>query len=951
MALSERLALLVTLDAKGAIRGLENVGKAADRNLSKTSARMDAMGQKFQKVGVGLAATGGLLAVGLFKAAQASEEANLAVVKLDNSLKNNPRLAGESSKAFIDLAASIQDKTAADGDAIVAGQAMLATFKVTGEQIRTLTPLVVDYARKFGTDLVSANAAVGKALDGSVGALKRNGVSIDETLFKTDRYAAVQKALAEQVGGFAEAEGKTFAGSLERLNNQLGDLAEGVGTGAVDAFSSMVGAADPLIDRMNALDPAVQSTVGKVATFGSAGLIAAGGLSFVVGKAIELRSAIKDLPSRIGDLVGGLSGLKTKATIAAGGIGILALVMFDAQQDAARLKEVVAGLRDEAERTGDSLKDVAERQFVEVVTSSDDARRSMELLGLSFKDLADPLQGTDAEFKEFSEGLTEQAAAAGVAQGAVNSLLAPMGRYRKAVGEATDAETAAATASTELGLANEGAVDPTAALADANGGLTDEVNAAADAIKGLNDALHAQFDPLFAAQDAQLKLAEAQAEANAAIKEFGPNSEEAAAKNRELVRAALDSESSLLQLAEAAAKGDVDVDAFRETLTRWTAEGKISEQAAAEAAYAFGVYAANAESVPEKVSTTVSTPGLERANTLAKALLDNLNAIDGGLFGKITGAGGVAAATIRYGSGGTDKLEGRAKGGPVDAGTTYMVGEKGPELFEPSVAGKIIPNNKLNESRYIGEGIGGLGRSANTPAKPKPSGGGGGGGGVTGFRVRRGEVSGATWERALTKGWRPIGYDGLDDAIYRRVHHSDIPLKGWNWARSKGWVGIPEDGENALFPSQRMATGTVGLVRNLIESFDKIGFKGMSTKQGFGFYTAAGGNYKKLPAGLLGAFDKAGTFYEDFSLRLDGAGRAMGGPVEAGTTYMVGERGPELLTMGSSGGHVTPNHALGGGGNNYHLTVYAMDPRTAGGVVVDAIKDFEASNGKGWRET
>lgn len=41
--------------------------------------------------------------------------------------------------------------------------------------------------------------------------------------------------------------------------------------------------------------------------------------------------------------------------------------------------------------------------------------------------------------------------------------------------------------------------------------------------------------------------------------------------------------------------------------------------------------------------------------------------------------------------------------------------------------------------------------------------------------------------------------------------------------------------------------------------------------------------------------------------------RAGGGPVGAGRSYLVGEKGPEILTMGSSGGNITPNHALGGG--------------------------------------
>lgn len=42
-----------------------------------------------------------------------------------------------------------------------------------------------------------------------------------------------------------------------------------------------------------------------------------------------------------------------------------------------------------------------------------------------------------------------------------------------------------------------------------------------------------------------------------------------------------------------------------------------------------------------------------------------------------------------------------------------------------------------------------------------------------------------------------------------------------------------------------------------------------------------------------------------------GGGKASGGAVSPGSTYLVGENGPELLTMGSSGGNITPN---GGGG-------------------------------------
>lgn len=57
------------------------------------------------------------------------------------------------------------------------------------------------------------------------------------------------------------------------------------------------------------------------------------------------------------------------------------------------------------------------------------------------------------------------------------------------------------------------------------------------------------------------------------------------------------------------------------------------------------------------------------------------------LFGAITGgASNVASPAIR----------GRAAiGGPVQAGSPYMVGERGPEMFIPNSSGSIVPNDKM----------------------------------------------------------------------------------------------------------------------------------------------------------------------------------------------------------------------------------------------------------------
>ena len=50
-------------------------------------------------------------------------------------------------------------------------------------------------------------------------------------------------------------------------------------------------------------------------------------------------------------------------------------------------------------------------------------------------------------------------------------------------------------------------------------------------------------------------------------------------------------------------------------------------------------------------------------------------------------------------------LQFRARGGPVMPGGMYMVGEEGPELFSPAVAGSIIPNGPTQQALSGGSGI------------------------------------------------------------------------------------------------------------------------------------------------------------------------------------------------------------------------------------------------------
>lgn len=78
-----------------------------------------------------------------------------------------------------------------------------------------------------------------------------------------------------------------------------------------------------------------------------------------------------------------------------------------------------------------------------------------------------------------------------------------------------------------------------------------------------------------------------------------------------------------------------------------------------------------------------------------------------------------------------------------------------------------------------------------------------------------------------------------------------------------------------------------------------------------------------------------------------GGGRASGGPVAGGTTYLVGEKGPELFTPGSSG-NIIPNNRLGGGGGTINITVNgAIDAEGTARQIVDILNRATARGGSG----
>ena len=84
------------------------------------------------------------------------------------------------------------------------------------------------------------------------------------------------------------------------------------------------------------------------------------------------------------------------------------------------------------------------------------------------------------------------------------------------------------------------------------------------------------------------------------------------------------------------------------------------------------------------------------ANAIMNTYLAATKALaQGGIFGFIGMAAAIAAGFAQVAAIRSQTFSGRALGGPMVGGQGYLVGEKGPEIFTPSTAGTMTPNDKL----------------------------------------------------------------------------------------------------------------------------------------------------------------------------------------------------------------------------------------------------------------
>ena len=112
----------------------------------------------------------------------------------------------------------------------------------------------------------------------------------------------------------------------------------------------------------------------------------------------------------------------------------------------------------------------------------------------------------------------------------------------------------------------------------------------------------------------------------------------------------------------------------------------------------------NAFSGAEDALTSFITTGKANFSGLVDSIIADVGRLlarqaIGGLLGLIGGGGGGGGGGLTSLIGG---LFGRAEGGPVNPSQPFIVGERGPEIFQPSIGGNIIPAQETASIRSGG---------------------------------------------------------------------------------------------------------------------------------------------------------------------------------------------------------------------------------------------------------
>lgn len=228
-------------------------GSQAQKGMDDTAAKAETFGARFKATFAGVLAANVVqnLASKVWdfgkESVEAYEKAEQTQAKFVDAMSRIPGASAATTQALTDQAKALSQVTVYSAGQSKQALASLASFGLTGDQLRTLLPLVQDYAAKTGKDLPTAAEQVGKALLGQGRALKGIGLDFKDTGSLGGNFAEIVGGLQGKVGGLAEQMGETSAGKMQIFQNQTMALKVALGSALVPALEQAMGIIKPLM--------------------------------------------------------------------------------------------------------------------------------------------------------------------------------------------------------------------------------------------------------------------------------------------------------------------------------------------------------------------------------------------------------------------------------------------------------------------------------------------------------------------------------------------------------------------------------------------------------------------------------------------------------------------------------------------------------------------------------
>jgi hypothetical protein len=691
-----------TFDAKGINQAVKDINSIKSKlagvqaSSKKTQDNFNSFTGSLKKLGLTIAATFGAREIGRFFTS--SIKGVLELEAAQNRLRKILITTGGATNGQVDLllkqANALEKVGVVTKENIIVAQSQLATFDLTANTIEQLTPAILDYvtaekgAAASAEDFKSMTNGLAQALQGNFASLTKTGFVLDEATKKqiksgteAERVTAIIEVLNSTYKGFNKSLLDTPEGQIIKLRQGFGELKEEVGYGLLRSIQLVN-------DALNEVGVTSDTTTKKLKGIGTEVGLIIEGLGALTAELITTANASERT----------FKGLAaTIVTEIASSILTLPRWIIDFLQGKAPSAQFPkANATPAASRVAQREKE--QQKLLEKQTKgfqqSEEAQNALAKTQEDLKRNTDALTETNKNYAEFVAGTSPQSI-----EGATNLARNSLSEIQKIMAGTPKINATLASSFKELA----GIVQKNFAFA------LDEARTKLNAAK----EQYASFKSTIKSSITDVLSFSTIAEGSTFLDSLTLQAEQAKAfggKIQQLLTMGLN-ERAITQIANAG------YDAGTVIADEIIAGGATIVQQV-------NTLVASVETVGETVSTSLAdqfySAGVNAAQSLVSALISELN----------NSAATIAAAIANATQGATTAVPTKAKvvpkkaptqnpptpqrftgknlnvpsvgvmgfranGGPVTSGFPYIVGERGPEIFNPSTSGSIIPNNRM----------------------------------------------------------------------------------------------------------------------------------------------------------------------------------------------------------------------------------------------------------------